>query len=57
MALKINDLLTAYLKDLGIELIDFKLEFGRFQRRNRAGGRNLAGYLPFLGQQDRRKAG
>lgn len=29
MALKINDLLTAYLKDLGIELIDFKLEFGR----------------------------
>lgn len=30
MALKINDLLTAYLKDLGIELIDFKLEFGRF---------------------------
>ena len=30
MALKVNDLLTAYLKDLGIELIDFKLEFGRF---------------------------
>jgi len=29
MALTINDLLTAYLKDLGIELIDFKLEFGR----------------------------
>ncbi len=29
MALQINDLLTAYLKDLGIELIDFKLEFGR----------------------------
>lgn len=29
MALKINELLTAYLKDLGIELIDFKLEFGR----------------------------
>ena len=30
MALKVNELLTAYLKDLGIELIDFKLEFGRF---------------------------
>ena len=29
MALKVNELLTAYLKDLGIELIDFKLEFGR----------------------------
>ena len=28
MALKINELLTDYLKDLGIELIDFKLEFG-----------------------------
>lgn len=28
-AFKINDLLTAFLKDLGIELIDFKLEFGR----------------------------
>lgn len=25
---KVNDVLTAYLKDLGIELIDFKLEFG-----------------------------
>jgi phosphoribosylaminoimidazole-succinocarboxamide synthase len=26
---KINDILTDYLKDLNIELIDFKLEFGR----------------------------
>lgn len=26
---KVNDILTDYLKDLGIELIDFKLEFGR----------------------------
>jgi len=26
---KINNILTEYLKDLGIELIDFKLEFGR----------------------------
>ncbi len=30
MAMKINDILTAHLKDIGIELIDFKLEFGRF---------------------------
>ncbi len=29
MALKVNDILTAHLKDIGIELIDFKLEFGR----------------------------
>lgn len=28
-AMKINEILTAYLKDLGIELVDFKLEFGR----------------------------
>lgn len=28
-ALKINDFLTDYLKDLNIELVDFKLEFGR----------------------------
>ncbi|MEG2939404.1 MAG: phosphoribosylaminoimidazolesuccinocarboxamide synthase, partial [Oscillospiraceae bacterium] len=28
-ALKINEILTEYLKDAGIELIDFKLEFGR----------------------------
>ncbi len=28
-ALKINDILSAYLKDLNIELIDFKLEFGK----------------------------
>ncbi|SDN24167.1 phosphoribosylaminoimidazolesuccinocarboxamide synthase [Acetanaerobacterium elongatum] len=26
---KVNQILTDYLKDLGIELIDFKLEFGR----------------------------
>jgi len=29
MALKINDILSDYLSDLNIELIDFKLEFGR----------------------------
>lgn len=28
-ALKVNEVLTAHLKDLNIELIDFKLEFGR----------------------------
>ncbi len=27
---KINDILSAYLKTMGIDLIDFKLEFGRF---------------------------
>ena len=28
-ALRINELLTAYLREVHIELIDFKLEFGR----------------------------
>lgn len=27
---RVNDVMTAYLKQIGIELIDFKLEFGRF---------------------------
>lgn len=30
-AFKVNELLSAYLNDLNIELIDFKLEFGRFK--------------------------
>jgi len=30
-ALRVNDFLSAYLKKLGIELIDYKLEFGRFK--------------------------
>ncbi len=28
-ALKVNEILSEYLKDLNIELIDFKLEFGK----------------------------
>ena len=28
-SLKVNEVLTAYLKDLNIELVDFKLEFGK----------------------------
>ena len=29
-SLKVNDILIGYLKEFGVELIDFKLEFGRF---------------------------
>ncbi len=29
-SLRVNEIMTAYLKQFGIELIDFKLEFGRF---------------------------
>ena len=32
-AFKINKLLTDLLADIGIELIDFKLEFGRYHGR------------------------
>ena len=31
MAIKINDILKAYLETKNVELIDFKLEFGRFK--------------------------
>lgn len=31
MALKINEIMANYFKDLNIELIDFKLEFGRYK--------------------------
>lgn len=31
MSFKINDLLRAYFKDINIDLIDFKLEFGRYK--------------------------
>lgn len=32
-ALKVNDILTAYMRDISVELIDFKLEFGRYDGR------------------------
>jgi phosphoribosylaminoimidazole-succinocarboxamide synthase len=31
MSFKVNDFLSKYLKDVNVELIDFKLEFGRFK--------------------------
>ena len=32
IALRVNEILGAYMRDIGIELIDFKLEFGRFHQ-------------------------
>ena len=32
-ALQVNDFLRSYLKDLNIDLIDFKIEFGRYEDR------------------------
>lgn len=31
ISFKVNEIMSDYLKDLGIELIDFKLEFGRYK--------------------------
>ena len=33
ISLQVNEILTAYLKDIDIELIDFKLEFGRWHEK------------------------
>ena len=33
VALKVNEVLSAYLLEIGIQLIDFKLEFGRYHDR------------------------
>ena len=33
VSLRINDILTAYLREINIELIDFKLQFGRYHGR------------------------
>ena len=32
-SLKINDILTEYMADIGVELVDFKLEYGRYDGR------------------------
>ena len=31
ISLKINEILTEYMADIGVELVDFKLEYGRFE--------------------------
>ena len=33
MAFKVNELLTGFFKKIGLDLIDFKLEFGRYNGR------------------------
>ena len=53
-SLKINQILSDYLKEVNIDLKDFKLEFGR---SDCACGRDFARYLPFLGFGKRRKTG
>ncbi len=33
MALQVNGIISQYMREIGIELIDFKLEFGRFHKQ------------------------
>lgn len=57
-ALKINEILTAFFAEVNIELIDFKLEFGRLSDGTIVLADEISpGYLPFLGQQNSRKTG
>ena len=32
-SLKVNEILTEYMADIGVELVDFKLEYGRYEGR------------------------
>lgn len=58
MAFKVNDVMKAFFKNLKVDLVDFKLEFGQNRRRrNCSCRRNFSRHLPFLGQRDPRKAG
>ncbi len=57
-ALRINELLTAYLKEVNIELMDFKLEFGITNDGQLVLADEISpGHLPFLGYPHGRKAG
>ena len=49
ISLEVNRILANYMREIQIELIDFKLEFGRYQGRAAGGGRDLPGHLPLLG--------
>ena len=54
---RVNEVLKAFLLEHGIELVDFKLEFGRLPRRHyRARRRDKPRHLPLLGRQDPREA-
>ena len=56
MALKVNDVMKEFFKTLNINLIDFKLEFGRYHGQIVRATRSLP--IPaFLGYDDGRKAG
>ncbi len=56
-ALKINEILSAYLKDANIELIDFKLEFGKTTDGTIVLADEISRHLQILGYSDRRKTG
>ena len=49
-AFQVNDLLKSFMKEIGIDLVDFKLEFGRLTDGTIVlADRDLAGHLPPVG--------
>ena len=57
MAFKVNELLREFFDKCGVELIDFKLEFGRLSDGTIVlADENQPRYLPFLGQEYPREA-
>jgi phosphoribosylaminoimidazole-succinocarboxamide synthase len=57
LAAEVNDYLLARFAAAGLDLIDFKLEFGVDRRRRAgAGGRDQPRHLPPVGRRDRREA-
>ena len=57
MTFRINDLLKEFFAKTGVELIDFKLEFGRCDGEILLADANFSRYLPLLGYQNSREAG
>lgn len=56
----VNDVLIDFFKQVGLTLVDFKIEFRRLAEdpsRIVAGGRDFPGHLPPVGHQDRREDG
>ena len=56
MAFKVNDIMKAFFQEVGVDLVDFKLEFGRLSDGTSSWPMRSPRHLPLLGQQDPRKA-
>lgn len=56
MTARINEVLKELFAKMNINLIDFKIEFGRTSDGDRSGGRGVARYLPAVGYGYQREA-